>query len=430
MTLEIVQSCKDVRVQPREFRATTTYAVVYFNQAAVMAMLFTNVPVLLKQAFNMDWLALTLTFLGAMAPALLRPVFGLYAMRHNQRLNPMLLAGFSCLITGGFLNTFAALKITIIAVGGIATGLILTITGATLMNVAADTHIVRYTPKDEIARVNSRRRLAAILGIFVGQIFFFVIVGDNAGVLSAWWPFLVLTPIFAAMSLIYLWGVQKKWNPLPPYLNQIQNKEISTRNLGQDAPAKAVKVSSAFLAVLGFAFMYNFPNGLVETPWGNFLFEIYGSNGYATYILLGIAFMPLTMIGAWLAGRKHGERPEMIFFVIAPFLAVFYFIVATQPNYWLIMLLVAGTSILGGFGDVRCFEIMQARSTGTRGPLKFQVLFAVLEIGKYVGVALVAGAMPVYGYAGLFVITGIMYLLQMIFALFLLKTRGEKPQTT
>ncbi|HMF33922.1 MAG TPA: hypothetical protein VKK79_21030, partial [Candidatus Lokiarchaeia archaeon] len=54
----------------------TTYAAVYFNQAAFMAILFTNVPVLLKQAFGMDWLALTATYLAAMAPLLLRPLLG------------------------------------------------------------------------------------------------------------------------------------------------------------------------------------------------------------------------------------------------------------------------------------------------------------------------------------------------------------------
>jgi dipeptide/tripeptide permease len=94
------------------------------------------------------------------------------------------------------------------------------------------------------------------------------------------------------------------------------------------------------------------------------------------------------------------------------------------------MLLVGGTSMLGGYGDVCFFEVMQARSSGEKGPLKFQILYAVLEIGKYIGVGLVAIAMPSYGYSGSFIITGIAYFLQIIFVLFLLKTRRNLAITS
>src|SRR5271157_4688156 len=428
MTLETAKIYRGTEARKGDSLPWKTYVIAYFNQAAVMVMLFSNVPVLLKQAFGMDWLALTITFLGAMAPVMLRPLLGHYATKHPAHLNMMLLGGFLLLFGGGILNAVAVENTLLVIAGGITTGLILTIGGATLVNVAADTHILRYTSKEKISYVNSRRRLAAIFGMFVGQICFYAIVGNRAGVLFAWWPFLLLTPIFAAGSIVLLWGFQQRWDPLPTGLLAIQVADHCQASEVKAMPKTAAIINLTFIAALAFVFMYNFPSGLVETPWENFLFENYGKDAFATYVLFGLLFAPLTMLGAWFAGRQHGEHPERIFFLLAPISAGFYFAMAAQPAFALVIILVAGLSIFSGFSDVRMFEVMQSRSAGIRGPLEFQCLFATLEIGKYIGVALVAVAMPVFGYSGLFIVTGFVFLAQIGFVLLLLWTKIPPDQ--
>jgi hypothetical protein len=152
----------------------------------------------------------------------------------------------------------------------------------------------------------------------------------------------------------------------------------------------------------------NFPSGLVDTPWGNFVFDTYGAAAYASYILLALGpSVPFGMLGAWLAGRWKTSKPERSIYWIIPLIIIAYFVYSTIPPFVTVILLIWGTGFIGGILDVRTLEIFQRRSGGPRGTFLFQAYFSTLLVAKVAGVGAVALFMPALGYAGLFAFIGI-----------------------
>jgi hypothetical protein len=285
-----------------------TYAAVYFTEAAVIVMLFTNVPVLLKQAFNMDWLTLTATDLGALAPILLHPVLGVVITRRQHLLGRFVLLGFALVAAGGAITSAISLA-TAASAGDVATGLSLGIAGATLINVAADSHIVLTVPKAQISRVNSRKRMAAIAGIIAGQGLFLLFVGPQVGVLAAWAPYLLVPPAFAIGSIILLLACGRSWNFLP--LPRDPAGALMPRQPRETPAARGAPPAWPVIAlVILITLACYFPLGFINMTWGNFLVDTYGAPAYTSYVVFAIISIPLQMLGAWAAGRV--PRPMQV----------------------------------------------------------------------------------------------------------------------
>ncbi len=391
------------------------YGVVYFIQAAIMSMILMNVPVFLRQGLALDWLGVTASYIVMFVPVLLRPLFAWVADRRPTSFATFLFLGVILVIAGGVGASIGAgegFDGIIVTTAGFAIAVI----GATLMNVAADSHIIRAGPFDRSAKINSYRRIFAFLGIATGQVGYLLLVGSHYTDFSRWAWYFAVPAIIAIAGYILVCVASKGWRILPavaglpprhaPWLWEATKKGESEH----DAPL-------ILGTVLVIAFLFMVPDGMIETTFENFIVDTYGNPAWITYSTIIMFGGVIGVLGYVLAGRSGKRPPEWDLLWYLPFVVLYYAFLWMIPPFQGVLWVTIALQVPATFIQVRLLQSWQAHSYSRRPSLLFQVFMATYQLGKVVGIAISGFVMNVAGYAGIFCGALIAWLVAMGFAI-------------
>ncbi len=375
------------------------YGAVYFIQAAIMAMVLMNVPVFLRQGLGLDWLGLTASYVVMFAPVLLRPVLAWAADRRPASLAAFLLLGIVLVIAGSAGASAGAYA----GPGGIiptTIGFAVAVVGATLLNVAADSHIVRAVPLALSAKVNSFRRIFAFLGIATGQICYILVVGSHFADFPRWTAYFAVPAVIAGAGYV-LALVIRKGDVLPAVANLPPRRapwlEAATQEGGRARDAPVVLGMT-----LAIAFLFTISDGLVETTFENFIVDSYGGTAWITYSGVMMLGGVIGVAGYVLAARSGKRAPEWAFLWYFPILIAYYTFLWAVPPFQGVLWATVALQVPAAFVQVRLFQSWQAHAYSRRPGLLFQFFMVTYQLGRIVGIGLSGGIMTTAGYAGIF----------------------------
>ncbi len=388
-----------------------TYCVIYFIQASIMAMILTNVPVFLKQGLGLDWFALTASYAVMFVPVLLRPLFAWGSDRRPALIPILLVAGVLLVILGSACASLGALA----GIGGIVittVGFALAVVGATLMNVVADSHIVRVVPLDRSARVNSFKRTASFLGIGLGQICYLFLVGFNYTAFSRWMWYFMLPAIVAVGGFAAIIAVKKGWKVLPSVQGLPPRRAPWLREKENEARGNQVTPNRRFLilgVVVAIAFLFNMPEGLIESTFENFIVEIYGDAAWISYSTVLLLGGPVSILGFLLAGWGGKHAPERDLLWYCPLVIAYYSFLIMAPAFSSLLWVTVCAHLPTALIFVRLLQSWQWHSYTKHPALTFQVFMATYQFGKLAGIGLSGYIMATAGYGGIFTWAAILF---------------------
>ncbi len=391
------------------------YFTAYFIQASIMQMLLINVVIYLRQTLAIDWLAMTASFFVMFVPVLLRPLFAVLVDRRPVILPYMLVAGGLLIIGGSILAYLSALEgidWLVVLIIGFSAGVI----GATMINVAADSHIIRSVPLDKSAKINSLKKIAGFLGGAVVQFAYLFIIGKNVLVSSSWATYFSLPGIITIALFLIITMRKKSWKLLPEVtgLPPLKAKWLENKNtVTQGAKANWISISLFFIIL----FLFFLPDGLLEAPWENYIYDTYGNEAWFTYSGFIILFGIISIMGFLLARRSGKKAPEWDLLWFGPVAIAYYAMFLLAPPFPVILGITTFIQIASGFIQIRILQSMQSHSYFKRAGLTFQLFMATYQGGKFLGIGLSGFVMTTSGYTGLFAITVIIWI-----AIFILST--------
>ncbi len=374
------------------------YGVVYFIQAAIMSMILMNVPVFLRQGLGLDWLGLTASYVVMFAPVLLRPVLAWGADRRPASLATFLLLGIMLVIAGSAGASAGAYP----GPGGLiptTIGFAVAVVGATLLNVAADSHIVRAVPLALSAKVNSFRRICAFLGIATGQVCYVLMVGSHFADFPRWTVYFAVPAVIAGAGYV-LALVIRKGHILPAVANLPPRRapwlEAATQEGGRARDAPVI-----LGVTLAIAFLFTISDGLVETTFENFIVDSYGGPAWITYSTVIMLGGVIGVAGYVLAARSGKRAPEWAFLWYFPILIAYYSFLWAGPPFQGVLWATVALQVPATFVQVRLFQSWQAHAYSRRPGLLFQFFVVAYQLGRIAGIGLSGGIMIAAGYAGI-----------------------------
>ncbi len=385
------------------------YCAAYFIQAAIMSMILMNVPVFLRQGLALDWLGLVASYIVMYVPVLLRPLFAWAADRRPAALATFLLAGVLLVVIGSACASWGAYE----GLSGITMttiGFAVAVVGATLMNVAADSHIVRAVRLDQSAQVNSRKRIFAFLGIATGQVSYLLIVGSRFTDFPRWMLYFAVPAIIAGVGYVLVCVVQKGWRILPAVGNLPPRRApwlLEAAKKGEHAHNAPLVLG----VVLAIAFLFTISDGLLETTFENFIINTYDPLGcmeinycpaWITYSWVMMLGGVIGVAGYVLAGRSGKRAPEWDLLWYLPIGVMYYAFLWAVPPFQGMLWVTVALQVPATFIQVRLLQSWQAHSYSRRPGLLFQVFMATFSLGKVAGIAISGFVMNAAGYAGIF----------------------------
>lgn len=389
------------------------YFTSYFIQGILMQLLLGNVGVFLYNALGLDWLVLTASFFIMVIPVVSRPLFAFVADKRPASLSSLLIFGLFLVTTG----TGVASLGTLSGAGGLwilTVGFSVGVVGATILNVVADSHIVRLVPLDKSARVNSYKRIFAFLGVLIAQLGYIFIVGENMQDLTAWALYFTLPAICSIITFAIISFKKKSLQILPVVTGLPQFRAQWLANTSAEGKNQKDKLFPIVLLIF-ILFLFNLPDGLLETPWEIFITKTYGSAQWVTYEGLIVLGGVVAGVGFILARRSGTHAPEWDFLWFAPITTAYYALLLFMPPFEVVIGVTIGLQIVAGFMQVRILQAMQGHSYFKRAGLTFQIFMVTYQGGKFLGIGL-SGIMMTYGgYLGLFFSSVVIWLI--IFAL-------------
>ncbi len=391
------------------------YGVVYFIQDAIMAMILMNVPVFLRQGLALDWLGVTASYIVMFVPVLLRPLFAWAADRRPAALAAYLLVGVLLVVMGSVGASLGASG----GLGGIlltTIGFAVAVVGATLMNVAADSHIVRAVPLDKSARVNSFRRIFAFLGIATGQVCYLLMVGSHYTDYARWMVYFAVPAIIAGVGYVLACIIRRGWRILPA----VEGLPARRAPWLLAATQKGEREHDAPLVlglVLAIAFLFTISDGLLEATFENFIVATYGSPAWITYSTIMMLGGVIGVAGYVLAARSGKRAPEWDLLWYLPLVVVYYAFLWVMPPFAGVLWVTVALQVPATFIQVRLFQSWQAHAYSRRPGLLFQVFMATYSLGKVVGIAISGFVMKTASYAGIFSGAAVVWVVVLGFAI-------------
>ncbi len=377
------------------------YYVVYFVQATIMSMILTNVPVFLRQSLALDWLVLITSYVFMTVPVLLRPLLAWVVDRRPALLSSFLIGGM-ILVVAGSAGASAGAFVSIGGIMPLSIGFAVAVVGATLMNVAADSHIVRAVPLDLSAKVNSRKRLSAFFGIVLGQGCYLFMVGTHFGDFSRWTIYFAVPAVVAATAWIIL-GLKRGRHPLPDVEGLPQTRAPWLVKAQADAVKRGRQTPrNLFVLLLTLTLLFTVPDGLIEATFENFVVETYGGSAWLMYLTFSIAGVLIGAVGYLIAGRSSKRAPEWTFLWYVPVLAAFDLLMWVKAPFLLVLVLTVTLQIPISFMLVRLLQSWQGHSYTRRPALTFQAFIATYQLGKLAGIGISGFIMVSAGYPGIF----------------------------
>ncbi|OLS13060.1 MAG: hypothetical protein RBG13Loki_3322 [Promethearchaeota archaeon CR_4] len=399
-----------------------TYRYAYYAQAIIMSMLLMNVPVFLRQALTLDWVVLATSFIAIYSPVLFRPIFAWGADSHPKKIAIMLASGTVFVVLGSIGASVSALY-GVDGTLGIICGLCLAVVGATFLNVAADSHIVRTVALSLSARVNSQKRIAAFVGIFTGQVLFTVLVGINLAEFTKWAVYFALAGILTGGIFAVIMLINRSWRWLPDVSNCPPTQQAQMKE-----PQKHVtRIPSlkVMIILLVISFLYNLPEGFVETTFENFIVDSYSANALIVYSFIIVFGGILGVFGFWLAGRSKPPSPERDFYWLLPLVIIYYILLSFILPFTVTIGITLGIQIIGSFIQVRFLQSWHRYSHPVKPGLTFQFYVVIFQLGKLCGIGFSGQIMLGVGYEGLFLMAAGILVIPLILVLIFSKITNK-----
>lgn len=407
----------------------SAYLVSYFIQGAIMPMILMHVTVYLKQCLGLDWLTLTAIFVIIIVPVFLRPVFAIITDRRPKSLSLMLIFGGFLVIMGSSLTGLSVLQ-GISGLSFITIGFTAGATGAIILNVVVDSHIIRATSLDKSAKVNSLKKITSFLGGAITPLAYIYFVGSNLSDSSAWAIYFSL-PAFITIVFLPLVCFQKKtWKLLPEVYGLppkrakwLENEEY---NLG-NAKTKIILI----ILLASIIFLFFFPDGLFEAPWENFVVEMYGNEAWSLYNLWVIFFGIASVFGFLNALIPRKKIPEWDLLWYIPLMLGYYVMILFAPSFPIFLVVTMAFQIPSAFIQVRIFQAMQRHSYVKRAGFTFQVFMVMLQGGKFVGIGISGVIMSNGGYTGIFMATilSVLIMLSCVIVYWIITSTSRSPSS-
>lgn len=408
------------------------YYFAFFTFSILTSLVSINLPVFLRQGYNLDWTTSTLLFIIPVVPALARPLLVRNIDRKPSLIRSLINYGIFFIVAGstGLILCFWVGLGELVGLVGSIIALTFATFGGNLINVAVDSHVLRATPLELSARVNVNRKIGTFLGVLASQVFYISLVNIKFDDFFSWNMYFLASLASVIGFYLLCLGIMGSKPLLSTESVTLEYKILKKWIKTDKTPSKIPWAQIILLMVITFCFAL--PDGLTEVTFENYIIDTYAENGWMIYSSFLIFSGAIMVIGYVIARRLKKTVPEKWLLLVVPFNLAYYAILYFVPSVLLVIVLTIILFIFNGFMQVILFQFWQKNAFWWRPALLFQLFFFGYLVGKYPGILLSGNIMLQAGYPGIFLLSTILWgtaLICNIFFIFWSKVKKSKENS-